>query len=151
MDEGMRGLLMADADGDYIMAHFLNPTGNAADEAKDAVYGEKSIQRHSVQQQQRFVGVGDETRKMVGTKDGEYKSFTSRLANQKMYTIEEALKKRSTAGSIGASSNTYSLMLTALEENTAITNPYIKDDLSTFFFQAIKQGPPDQGVGAAGR
>jgi hypothetical protein len=58
-----------------------------------------------------------------------------------MYTMAEALKKRSTAGSIGSSSNTYSLMLSALEENSAITDPFVKDDLSTFFFQSIKQGP----------
>jgi hypothetical protein len=141
MDEGMRGLLMADADGDYIMAHFLRPKGAGADEARAAVFGEDSIQRHSVQFQQRMVGVGDETRKMVGSADGAYKPFTSRLSKQKIYSMEEALRKRSTAGSIGSGSNVYSLMLAALEENTAITNPQIKDDLNTFFFQAIKQGP----------
>lgn len=141
MDEGMRGLLMADADGDYIMAHFLRPNGTGHQEARDVVFGEDSIQRHSVRTQQKLVGVGDETRKLVGSKDGAYKPFTGRLANQKMYTIDEALRKRSTAGSIGSSSNTYSLMLAALEENKNITDPYLKDDFSTFFFQAIKQGP----------
>jgi hypothetical protein len=140
MDEGMRGLLMADADGDMIMAHFLNPKSQGHVEAMGAVFGEESIQRHSVQTQQRLVGVGDETRKMVG-KAGAYKPFSSRLAGQKFYTMAEVLTKRSTAGSIGASSNTYSLMMAALEENSNITSSFMKDDLSTFFFQAIKQGP----------
>lgn len=141
MDEGMRGLLMADADGDYIMSHFLRPGGRGAEEAQDAVFGENSIQRNSVKFQQKVVGVGDETRKLVGSADGAYKPFTGRLAKQKMYTIEEALKKRSTAGSIGSGSNVYSLMLSALEENSGITSPQVKDDLNTFFFQTIKQGP----------
>ncbi|MGD0905147.1 MAG: hypothetical protein ABR924_19820, partial [Terracidiphilus sp.] len=141
MDEGMRGLLMADADGDYIMAHFLRPKGEGATEAAEAVFDPNSIQAKSTQFQQRMVGVGDETRKLVGEADGTYKPFTGRLKKQKMYTWSEALRKRSTAGSIGSSSNTYSLMQAALEENSAITDPFIKDDLSTFFFQSIKQGP----------
>ena len=87
-----------------------------------------------------MTGVGDETRKLVGG-GGEYKSFVGRLKNQKMYTMADALKRRSTAGSIGSGSNIHSLFMTALEENSGVTDAFIKDDLSTFFFQTIKQGP----------
>jgi hypothetical protein len=148
MDEGQRALLMADGDGDRLAAHFLKPGGAGSDalinhaqaEAADAVFNHDSIQAHSVKFQQSMTGVGDETRKLVGG-GGEYKSFVGRLKNQKMYTMADALKRRSTAGSIGSGSNIHSLFMTALEENSGVTDAFIKDDLSTFFFQTIKQGP----------
>jgi hypothetical protein len=140
IDERIRALMMLDMDGDRPNISYLD-SEDAIAEAREAVMNPKSSQNLDVPDLQNLVGVGDETRQTVGTKEGAYKSFLGRLKDQKFYTRNEALRRRSVGGAVGSGSNTYSMMMAALEENRNITNSQVKSSLSTFFMQAVKQGP----------
>jgi hypothetical protein len=61
--------------------------------------------------------------------------------NAKMFDLETAIKARSTAKSIGALSNSRTLLMLGLENNTEITDTATRQKLSQVFFQDVYQAP----------
>ena len=151
IDEGMRGLLMADQDEDPAYLFFMRRRGAGAEEAAAAVSGANPFQRRSVAFQQRLEGIADDPRSYFTTgadlKDFRLRNLFDAMKNKQtgMWTspvsLDAALRARSTSGSIGAFSNTLTQMMIGLENNTSVIDIGKKQDLARFFFTSVRQSP----------
>jgi hypothetical protein len=145
LDEGMRGLLMADDDGDILNAFFLKPGGDAYKEAAGAYASGQMSEELRIQR--AFEGLEDDSRLARNT---AAKSLSARAqavgAGGEALTKElglveaEALRRRPAGGSVGRFSNVLTEAMLNLEHNSRITDPTQKAILQRAFWN-IRQAP----------
>ncbi len=163
--EAARGMQAADYDKDtlnaFVVTRGRGKIANPAwEEAKEAALGEASEQRAALNFHRRLHGFGDDPGayyKMSEKALSEYgtglheipkvKSLLERLSGSRV-PLEDALRSRSTARSIGAFSNTLTQMTLALEHNRNLTSTAKKNEMLDFFFEAVKQAPISATKGA---
>jgi hypothetical protein len=158
IDEGMRGLLMADQDKDPVYAFFMRHNMKGYKEAHAAVHGEDSSQRAAIRFQQDLEGIKDDPRQYFtrsakemeeargNMKDIAMKGLFEQIQTpggdwKELDSLGKALRARSTSASIGAFSNTLTQTLIGIEHNSNITNVEEKRNLARYFFTSIRQGP----------
>jgi hypothetical protein len=159
IDEGMRGLLMADDDQDMAWAFFMKKNSAGHQEAADAVAGIDVRQKRALQFQQELESIADDPRSYFSKPEAEVrkagaaredlnlKDLLGSLRDKRTkkwaahLELDKALRARSTSGSIGAFSNTLTQMLIGLENNTGVTDIGKKRELMRFFFTSVRQGP----------
>lgn len=159
IDEGMRGLLMADDDQDMTWAFFMKKDSAGHQEAAAAVAGLDPRQKRALEFQQEIESIADDPRSYFTRTEGQIREAGASLGDLGLkdllgtmkdkrtrkwaspLELDAALRSRSTSGSIGAFSNTLTQMLIGLENNTRVTDIGNKRELMRFFFTSVRQGP----------
>ena len=139
IDEGMRGMLMADDDKDMIWAYFMRQNKQGHGEAARAVAGIEDRSQRNMLDWMKQLGNKDDPRQLEGAT--RLKNIIGEIAGAKRHTLDEALRARSTAGTIGAFSNTLTEMMIGVEDNTKLVNPEAKQKIARYLFDVVRQGP----------
>lgn len=145
IDEGMRGLLMADDDGDILNAFFLKPGGDAHREAAAAYASGQMTEELGIQR--AFEGLEDDSRLARNTAASSLAQRARDVtaggeAAVKEFGLAEAeaLRRRPAGGSVGRFSNVLTEAMLNLEHNSRIVNPTQKAVLQRALW-TIRQAP----------
>jgi hypothetical protein len=138
LDEGMRGMLMADDDKDIVSAFFFRPGSSAWKEAHNAVNNPTSDQHQELRVQRALEGLEDDSR--IATETAFKKLSTRAVVEDASKTVESVLRARTAGGSIGRFSNVLTGLRLGLESNSNITSNAQRSILDRVFW-SIRQAP----------
>jgi hypothetical protein len=138
LDEGARGLMMADDDGDIASAFFFEKGTSGFEEARNAVHEANSLQHLERRKWAAFRGLEEDSRTAVET--GLKSIADARVGLKEGQTVEKILRGRLAGGSIGFFSNTLTQLMLGLEGNTKITDSARRSELMSLFWE-IRQAP----------
>lgn len=142
IDEGIRGLMMADQDKDMLFAYFFRQGSAGYKEASEAVFNPETIQHKDLITQQLLEGGADDVARLAWrNKDIRPKNIMNRIGDTFGKYLPEALRRRTASGAIGAFSNTETKLAIALEHNEVITDVATRSQLKRVLFTAIRQTP----------
>jgi hypothetical protein len=142
IDEGIRGLMMADQDKDMLFAYFFQQGSAGFKEAHDAVHNPESLQHIDLSIQHLLENGADDVARLAWrNKDIQPKNVMDRIGETFGKFLPEALRRRTASGAIGAFSNTETKLAIALEHNDVITDVATRSKLKRVLFTAIRQTP----------
>lgn len=137
IDEGMRGLMMADDDGDIVNMFFLDNKSDAWKEAQASVGDMNSQQHKDLRIQRALEGLEDDPRL---ARETAYKSIADAKIGLAGKSVEEIMRARTAGGSVGRFSNILTELMLGLESNSKVTDVPSKAKLQRAFW-AIRQAP----------